>query len=89
MRSPKRFSQDCTAPRTAALEVDPLADAAADWPGTELLDLWDLLCDDEVCHGVLGNAIVMFDHGHLTATFSRSLRPVVEPALEAALARQP
>ncbi|WP_372595550.1 acyltransferase family protein, partial [Actinotalea sp.] len=82
-------SQDCTVPRAEALEVDPLALAAAsDGSGrVALLDASDLLCDSELCHGVLGNAIVMFDHGHLTATFSRSLRPLVEPALDDALRR--
>ena len=81
--------QDCTAPRVEAVEVDPLALAAAgDESGhVELLDTTDLLCDAEECHGVLGHAIVMFDHGHLTETFAASLRPWVEPALLAAADR--
>jgi peptidoglycan/LPS O-acetylase OafA/YrhL len=80
--------QDCTVPRAQGLERDPLAQAAqADTSGqVELLDVTDLLCDDETCHGVVGAAIVMFDHGHLTSTFAGTLRPVVEPALDAALA---
>ncbi|HMO11559.1 MAG TPA: SGNH hydrolase domain-containing protein, partial [Actinotalea sp.] len=81
--------QDCTVPREVGLERDPLAQAAAaDRSGrVGLLDLTDLLCDDRVCHGVIGGTITMFDHGHLTATFATTLRPVLEPALDAALAR--
>ena len=77
----------CTVPRATGIERDPLAEAAsADGSGqVTVLDVDDLLCDASVCHGVVGAAIVMFDHGHLTATFSRTLRPVVEPALDRAL----
>ncbi|MDO8106407.1 acyltransferase family protein [Isoptericola sp. b441] len=81
-------AQDCTTPRDVGLEPDPLAAAArADTSGkVSVLDVTDLLCDGQVCHGVIGSAIVYFDHGHMTATFARTLRPVVEPALTAALA---
>ena len=81
-------AKDCTVPRSTGLEVDPLADAArADHSGlVHVLDATDLLCDADVCHGVIGSTIAYFDHGHMTASFARTLRPVVEPALLSALA---
>ncbi len=81
-------AKDCTVPRSTGLEVDPLADAArADRSGlVHVLDATDLLCDADVCHGVIGSTIAYFDHGHMTASFARTLRPVAEPALLSALA---
>jgi peptidoglycan/LPS O-acetylase OafA/YrhL len=81
-------AKDCTVPRSTGLEVDPLADAArADHSGlVHVLDVTDLLCDADVCHGVIGSTIAYFDHGHMAASFARTLRPVVEPALLSALA---
>jgi hypothetical protein len=80
-------AQDCTVPREVGLEPDPLAAAArADASGqVQVLDVTDLLCDAQVCHGVIGSAITYFDHGHMTASFSRTLRPLVEPALDRTL----
>jgi len=82
-------AQGCAAPRATALEVDPLAlAAAAEGSGkVAVLDVTDLLCDQESCHAVIGGVIVYFDHGHMTATFSRSLAPTVAAAVDGALGR--
>lgn len=75
----------CERPREIALEVDPLAEAAAaDRSGhVGLLDVTDTMCTDTVCHPVVGGLIAFFDHGHLTATFARTFAPEVAAAMDA------
>ncbi|WP_233575178.1 acyltransferase family protein [Cellulomonas sp. PhB150] len=75
----------CSTPADVALEPDPLADvAAADTTGlVDVLDVNDLLCQDGTCRDVIGGVIVLFDWGHLTTTFARTLRPEVEAAVAA------
>ncbi len=77
----------CAVPRDTALEPDPLAAAAAaDTTGlVTLLDTSDVFCDATLCHPVVGGLIAYFDHGHLTATFARTLAPEVTSAMERAL----
>lgn len=77
----------CDRPRAEALEPDPLADAGrADDSGlVSVLDLNDHLCDDTTCHVVVDGQIAYFDHGHLTATFSRSLAPEIAAAAKRSL----
>lgn len=77
----------CERPRETALEVDPLAEAAAaDRSGhTAVLDVTDTMCSQTTCHPVIGGLIAFFDHGHLTSTFARTLTPEVTEALDALL----
>jgi len=51
-------------------------------------DLTDRFCRDDRCYHVIGDLIAYRNHGHLTATFARTLRPDVEPAIDAALGRR-
>jgi hypothetical protein len=48
-------------------------------------EVTDLMCDDDVCHPVVGGVVAYFDHGHLTATFARTLTPEVSDGVRAAL----
>ncbi len=77
----------CGAPREVALEPDPLAAAArADTTGlVSVASVEDLMCDAERCHPVVGGLIAYFDHGHLTATFARTLAPEVTDAVRDSL----
>lgn len=76
----------CGAPPGTALEPDPLADAArADTTGMVSVTSVDHLMCDEICHPVVGGVTAYFDHGHLTATFARTLAPEVTGAVRAAL----
>lgn len=77
----------CERPRDEAVEPDPLAAAGrADDSGlVSVLDVTDRLCDDETCRFVVGDQIAYFDHGHLTATFSRELAPEVDEAARKAI----
>jgi len=78
---------DCGAPPSRALEPDPLATAGrADASGlVTVREVTDLMCDDDVCHPVVGGVVAYFDHGHLTATFARTLTPEVSDGVRAAL----
>jgi hypothetical protein len=81
---------DCGAPPDQALEPDPLAAAGrADTSGlVTVREITDLMCDD-VCHPVIGGVIAYFDHGHLTATFARTLTPEVTDGVREALGTRP
>jgi hypothetical protein len=57
------------------LEFDVRAAEAV--PGTRLIDLTDEICPGGLCRAVIGNALVYRDKDHLTATFARTLSPVI------------
>lgn len=78
---------ECDGDRSAWLPPDPLYDAAKtlDAPGVSTLDLSGYACTDETCPAVIGDVVVYFDASHLTATFSRTLAPYLEPAVESRL----
>lgn len=78
----------CSLPREEAVGKDPLVAAAREYPnpGVTLVDLTDSYCDDDRCYVVVGGVIVYSDTHHITPAFSRSLYPLIEPHLAAALA---
>ncbi|MFB1082231.1 acyltransferase family protein [Jeotgalibacillus sp. JSM ZJ347] len=43
------------------------------------LNVNDYFCDDETCHAVIGNVLTYFDNNHITATYARTLGPVIKP----------
>ncbi len=45
------------------------------------LDVTDYYCDDTYCYPIIGNVIVYFDSNHFTATFSRTMAPIIGPHL--------
>ncbi len=50
-------------------------------PGAKLIDFLPTVCALDVCRGVIGDAIVYRDRGHVTATFAATLAPVIEAQL--------
>jgi peptidoglycan/LPS O-acetylase OafA/YrhL len=52
--------------------------AAEAFPHTHLIDLTADICPGEICRAVIGNALVYRDKSHLTATFARTLEPLLE-----------
>ncbi len=57
---------------------------AAKRSGTHLIDLDGEICPGEICRAVIGNALVYRDKSHLTATFARTLEPMIETDLRKA-----
>ncbi len=51
-----------------------------------ILDITDSMCDSAVCYPIRDGMIIFRDAGHLTATFSRSLAPVLESHMMSKLA---
>jgi hypothetical protein len=57
-----------------------------DLPGNvRFLDLADRVCGPSFCPAVVGNVLVYLDDNHLTASYARSMAPLVEPDVLAAL----
>jgi peptidoglycan/LPS O-acetylase OafA/YrhL len=50
--------------------------------GAELVDLTPAICADDLCFGVIGDALVYRDNDHMTATFSRTLAPWLDRELD-------
>jgi peptidoglycan/LPS O-acetylase OafA/YrhL len=80
----------CSNDAADAVEADPLFVAAGkDTSGmVSRLDLTDRFCRDDRCYHVIGDLLAYRDHGHLTATYAKTLVPDVAPAVDAALARR-
>ncbi|KAA1418059.1 acyltransferase [Mumia zhuanghuii] len=79
----------CSAPRDRWEPAEPVVDAVHDLDdrGIVLADLNDRICRSERCDGAVGGVVVYFDGSHLTATYARTLAPVLERPLMKALAR--
>ncbi|MFE3457601.1 acyltransferase family protein [Nocardiopsis aegyptia] len=71
----------CTSPATySQAPSDPVADA--DLPSNvTTMDLTRYVCPSGECDAVVGNVLVFWDHSHMTATYARTLSPMVEEAL--------
>lgn len=85
-----RDPDSCGIPRAMVLDdVDP-AEAARDaLPAATrdriaLLDLSDAFCDGDICRAIEGNVVIYRDAHHLTATYVRTLVPVLDRRLGAA-----
>ena len=74
----------CTVPRAEALVPDaddPQVVAAKSLPAVDLIDLTSEFCDPTTCHTLIGGLVVYFDSHHMTATFSRTMAPIVGGAI--------
>ena len=80
-------NDDCVTSLDDAFHLgDPLIAAQKKVKGASLVDLTDFYCTDDSCPMVIGNVIVYRDDvAHLTATFSRSLKPYLFAAIDAAV----
>ncbi|WP_108251437.1 acyltransferase family protein [Planctomonas deserti] len=57
--------------------ADPVLLAAAASGTVTAIDIDDVFCDDQECHTLIGGLVAYFDTHHMTATFARTLAPVV------------
>jgi len=74
----------CAMPANSeVLGNDSLFNAAKQTNGVYVIDLTSVICPKDVCQIALNGFTVMRDHGHLTATFAKSLAPIIENELEA------
>lgn len=75
----RRDARDVLAPRNpaAGLEGDDVA----------VVDLTDYLCPEGVCLPAIGGVAVYIDHGHIGATYARTLAPALDAAAGSLLDR--
>jgi hypothetical protein len=66
---------------------DPLVEAARSIgsPRLTVADLSDWLCTPSRCPAVIGGVLVYLDASHLTATYARTLAPMLKPSVTRAL----
>ena len=72
----------CAAPRAKALWRDALL-MAAEAGGHPVADLTDLFCPGERCPPIIGNVFVYRDAHHITASYMRTLAPMLAERLAA------
>ncbi|HEY2052336.1 MAG TPA: acyltransferase family protein [Solirubrobacterales bacterium] len=68
----------CAFPRKREWDREYDVRAAESSPGTHLIDFIGDICPGEICRAVIGNALTYRDKDHLTATFARTLEPMLE-----------
>jgi hypothetical protein len=71
---------ECTVER-GAVYTDGLLERTALPAGVRLLDTSPYFCGPTVCPPVIGNVRVYLDSGHVTATYMRTIAPLLEPDL--------
>ena len=75
-------SDRCGEPRSSFFaDHDPTAQLVNPPPNVHFADLNDFVCGPTRCESVVGNVLVYYDSHHLTATYSRSLAPMLQDAL--------
>jgi peptidoglycan/LPS O-acetylase OafA/YrhL len=77
----------CQGSRSSWVLNDPLADAVLAMKSTkaQVANLTDWFCTQTTCPPVIGGALVYVDGSHITATYARTLAPVLSPIVANAL----
>jgi peptidoglycan/LPS O-acetylase OafA/YrhL len=68
----------CAFPRHREWDREYDVRAAENSPETHLVSFIGDICPGEICRAVIGNALTYRDKDHLTATFARTLEPMLE-----------
>ncbi|MGW3656004.1 acyltransferase family protein [Streptomyces sp. NPDC005151] len=50
--------------------------------GADIIDTTPAFCAADVCPAVIGDQVVYFDNSHITSSYSKTLKPFLEPALK-------
>jgi peptidoglycan/LPS O-acetylase OafA/YrhL len=82
-----RGAPECELPRDALYAPEPPYASMDVPPNVGFLDLTDHICTETVCPPEIGNVMVYLDDNHLSASYARSLAPVVSLLFPAALDR--
>jgi len=76
----------CALPRQKMLEVPSPTELIPNPPATvRFIDLSDYFCDGQICPPVIGNVLVYRHMNHITATYVRTLAPMLKSELQKAL----
>ena len=63
------------------VEPSPMSQVENMPSNVHTLDVTDYYCDQDYCYPIVGNVVVYFDSNHFTATFSRTMAPIIGPHL--------
>jgi hypothetical protein len=78
--------EKCGLPRAAALEVPSPTETLKDPPrNVQFIDLSNFFCDARKCPPVIGNVMVYRHYAHVTATYVRSLEPMLAKEMKRVL----
>jgi peptidoglycan/LPS O-acetylase OafA/YrhL len=79
-------SEQCTVEREAVLSKISAWDRLQEKPDNVFYaDLSDYICNDQTCEPVVGNVLVYRDKHHITATYAKTLAPMLREEMMAAL----
>lgn len=53
--------------------------------GAEIIDTTPAFCAADVCPAVIGDQVVYFDNSHITSSYSKTLKPFLQPTLKEVL----
>jgi hypothetical protein len=83
------FAGDCTYSRNGALipEARAAQTRAARGLRVQFVDMLDAVCNTPRCQATRGRMVIFTDDNHLTATFSRSVGPLLGERIASALAQ--
>ncbi|WP_374929179.1 acyltransferase family protein [Kytococcus sedentarius] len=79
----------CDFPAEEAKGSPPLRQAVEQVPGARLVDLNDFLCPEGTCRAVMGEVLTYRQGAHVTVTWVKTLQPVFDARLDAALEGHP
>ena len=85
MARPGADSSTCSSSEEVATATGSLNIAARQNNGMELIDLQDYFCFDGLCPVTIGGVLVYRDKHHLTATYARSMAPILGDEIEVML----
>ncbi|WP_017612685.1 acyltransferase family protein [Nocardiopsis salina] len=75
------LASDCTSPAAYSQEDTDPAEERTLPEHVSTFDLTGYVCPDGQCDAVVGNVLVFWDHSHMTATYARTLVPMMEDSL--------
>lgn len=78
-------SMACGTDRNAALPMGSLEMAAVEKSSIAMIDMEQFFCFEGWCPAVIGNVLVHRDRHHLTATYARTLAPMLSDRIDAIL----
>lgn len=81
MAKPGATVRGCSSSKREALPTASLELASKEYPGLELMNFDRYFCQGDDCPVVIGGVLVYRDKHHLTATYSRSLAPILSRSI--------
>lgn len=75
----RRTAEECTSPVSYShAPTDPALELTGVPDNVTFIDMTPYVCPEGECPPVIGNVLVYYDDAHLTATYSRTLAPLLE-----------